>query len=472
MHRFFIALLLLLPLVQLAAAGGLVETFIGPDGRSIDKITVPGIPEEQRVPGPIAVPSRNTVLLSGVPAFNWCYGCSATSAAMMAGYYDRHEYGHIYTGPANGGVMPLNNSIWGYGECTLSATHQGYDGLATAGHVDRFWVDYGDSGNDPFGGGDPTSTYWGCTTDYMGTNQDWWGNSDGATTFWNYTNGSPLHDYTDCEDNADRSRDGTHGMKLFFESRGYSVSTNYNQYIYGHEGNTIGFTYTQYKNLIDAGIPVIIQVSGHSMLGVGYESTSSTIYIHDTWDHNVHTMNWGGSYSNMQHYGVSVVQLDDPPTYTVSGTILSGGTTPLGGVAITATGGYATMTNSNGQYSISVPYWWTGTVIPSKAGYVFTPQTRDYADISSNSTGQNYTAWDVTQEPQNISIQRTPTQLKISWDPYGTGVYRVYAFDDPADPALVNVSSQGTFSLEQGRVVWTASQPAAQYKFYHVRVYY
>ncbi|MFO8112804.1 MAG: hypothetical protein R6T92_09885, partial [Desulfosalsimonadaceae bacterium] len=113
-----------------------METLIGPDGRSIDKITVPGIPEEQRVPSPIAVPSRNTVLLSGVPAFNWCYGCSATSAAMMAGYYDRHEYGHIYTGPANGGVMPLNNSIWGYGECTLSATHQGYDGLATAGHVE------------------------------------------------------------------------------------------------------------------------------------------------------------------------------------------------------------------------------------------------------------------------------------------------------------------------------------------------
>ncbi len=470
MNKLALALILLINF-QIALAGNLVERVIAPDGRFLDKITVPGIPVEERVPGPVAIPTRSTVLLDGVPAFNWCYGCSATSAAMMAGYYDRHDYGHIYTGPANEGVMPLNNAIWGYGECPLSATHQGYDGLSTAGHVDRFWVDYGDSGNDPYGG-DPTSTYWGCTTDYMGTNQDWWGNSDGATTFWNYTDGSPLHDYTDCEDNADRSRDGTHGMKLFFESRGYSVSTNYNQYIYGHEGNTIGFTYTQYKNLIDAGIPVVIQIAGHSMLGLGYESTSNVIYIHDTWDHNLHTMTWGGSYSNMQHYGVSVVQLDPPPTYTVSGTILLGGSAPLGGVTVSATGGYEAATNTSGQYSISVPYWWTGTITPSKAGFVFSPGTRDYANVSANSTGQNYTAWDITQEPQNISIEKTAAQIKISWDPYGTGVYRVYAFDDPADPAPVNISAQGTFGLEQGRVVWTAAMPGSGHKFYYVRVYY
>ena len=82
--------------------------------------------------------------LSNVPAFDWSYGCSATSAAMLFGYYDRTDYGSMYTGATNGGVCPLDNSVWGHttypgvtcGECPLSATHNGIDGRAIKGHVD------------------------------------------------------------------------------------------------------------------------------------------------------------------------------------------------------------------------------------------------------------------------------------------------------------------------------------------------
>lgn len=45
-----------------------------------------------------------------VPAFNWSFGCSATSAAMIAGYYDRNGFDNMYAGPTNGGLMPLDNS--------------------------------------------------------------------------------------------------------------------------------------------------------------------------------------------------------------------------------------------------------------------------------------------------------------------------------------------------------------------------
>ncbi|MBP7205721.1 MAG: hypothetical protein KBA54_04305, partial [Candidatus Cloacimonetes bacterium] len=98
-----------------------VSSFPGPDGRLIDRIKVPGIPVEKRVPGPVATPGRSAVILSNVPAFDWCYGCSATSAAMIAGYYDRTSHSNVYAGPTGGGVMPLNNSSWGSGECPLSA---------------------------------------------------------------------------------------------------------------------------------------------------------------------------------------------------------------------------------------------------------------------------------------------------------------------------------------------------------------
>jgi hypothetical protein len=311
---FLVLSMILVPLF--ATNDYVVQTYRGPDGRMIDKVIVPGIPVDKRVPGSIAIPTRSTVMLAGVPAFDWSYGCSATSAAMMAGYYDRHDHGHTYMGPTNGGLMPLTNSTWGSGECPLSATHQGYDGLATAGHVDRFWTN--NSGSDPWGTSDPTGTYNGCTADYMGTNQEWWGNIDGSTTFYNYVDGSPLFDPADGTTGPPYGRDGIHGLRLFFESRGYSVSTNYNQYINGWDGNRIGYTYDDFKASINAGIPVMIQIEGHSMVGVGYESTSSTIYVHNTWDYNVHTMTWGGIYSGMAHYGVSVIQLNPPPIISLN----------------------------------------------------------------------------------------------------------------------------------------------------------
>ncbi|MCK5212589.1 MAG: hypothetical protein KAQ74_01595, partial [Dehalococcoidia bacterium] len=223
------------------------------------------------------------VALSEVPAFDWCYGCSATSAAMMFGYYDRTGYPDMYTGPTNGGVCPLDNSVWGAGESPLSATHQGYDGLGVEGHVDDYWSSYG-STSDPYYGNWTEHGYADCTADFMGTNQyNNWHNSDGSTTFFFYPDGSPIYDYSGSESAGTPKRDGCHGMRLFVESRGYSVVQNYNQYIYGFNGISAGFTFANYVSEIDAGRPVFIQVSGHTMLGVGYD-TGDTVYVHDTWN--------------------------------------------------------------------------------------------------------------------------------------------------------------------------------------------
>jgi len=309
--RMCLCLLLLTLAAGLCADPFTARTFPDADGRLIEIRNVPGIPVGMRDPGPIAQPGRSAVIIPGVPAFDWSYGCSATSGAMIAGYYDRGIYSHIYTGPTNGGAMPLNNSAWGNGECPLSATHQGYDGLLTPGHVERFWTD--SSGSDPFGTGDPTGTYNGCTADYMGTNQDWWGNGDGSTNFFYYTDGSPLYDAADFTAYTPHARDGMHGLRLFFESRGYAVTTNYNQFILGYEGNSYGYDLAQFQASIDAGKPVLIQIQGHTMVGIGYESTDSTIYVLNTWDYSVHSMTWGGTYSGMQHFGVCVIELGPTP---------------------------------------------------------------------------------------------------------------------------------------------------------------
>jgi hypothetical protein len=207
----------------------LVRTLFDEEGQAIDEIIFPWRPPEIKaaaayVPEPNIEMGINT--LSNVPAFNWVYGCSATSAAMLMGYYDNNGYENMYTGPANGGVCPLDNSVWGAGESPLSATHQGLDGLATRGHVDDYWVGYGSTAPDPFDGNWPEHTHADCTADFMGTNQDSLGNSDGSTTFYYYPSGVPLYNYN-CGSNC---RDGGYGLKLFVDSRSYSVfhdGTNY-----------------------------------------------------------------------------------------------------------------------------------------------------------------------------------------------------------------------------------------------------
>jgi len=302
----------------------LVRTFVDEQGRQIDEIIVPGRPPEIKAPV-AAVPEPNSAMgintLPNVPAFDWCHGCSATSAAMMFGHYDNHNYTNMYAGPTNGGVCPMNNSVWGSGECPLSATHQGYDGLGEKGHVDDYWYAY-NSTIDPYYGNWTEHTYADCTADYMGTNQYHnWQNTDGSTRFYFYTDGSPLYDYSGCEPGK---RDGCHGVKLFVESRGYSVVTNFNQYIYGYDGNTKGFTFSDFQSEIDAGRPVLIQVEGHTMLGYGYNTAGQIIYIHDTWDYSDHQMTWGGSYSGMQHYGVTVIQPDSPTAPSVTTNDASG----------------------------------------------------------------------------------------------------------------------------------------------------
>lgn len=300
-----------------------VETFTAEDGQQIDVITITGRPPAIKAMS-VTVPEPNKAMgintLPHVPAFDWSYGCSATSAAMLFGYYDNDGYHtNAYTGPTNAGVCPMDNSSWGqtwwvdqwYSECPLSATHNGIDGRAIFGHIDDYWVDYEDPGPDPFAGNWSEHSHGDCTGDFMGTNQAGFYNVDGGTTFWNFTNGAPFgEDDVTTYLNPSTDRDGGHGLQLFAESRGYVVSDWYNQYI-DTEGLTYGFTFSQYKAEIDAGRPVLIHVTNHTMLGYGYDDSTSTLYIHDTWDYSNHSMIWGGTYSGLDHYGVTIFQLED-----------------------------------------------------------------------------------------------------------------------------------------------------------------
>ncbi len=277
--------------------------------------------------GWIDIPKAAT-LLPDFPSFNWVFGCSAVSAAMIAAYYDRNAYPNLYTGPTHGGVCPVTDTLWPtwldgvfdrYPNNPLIASHQGVDGHAGRGSIEDYWVSYGSSAKDPYiTKGWPQHTWSDAMGDFMKTSQSAYDNTDGATSFYNFTS-SPNKLTCDAMENYGVAHtDGTYGRKLFYEERGYEVAECYSQMTDNKIGG--GFSFADYKVQIDAGHPVLINLEGHSMVGFGYNGTN--MLIRDTWDsnpNNIYSMPWGGSYSGMDLYSISIVRLEDPysePTVT------------------------------------------------------------------------------------------------------------------------------------------------------------
>jgi hypothetical protein len=291
------------------------------DGTQLDRMTINGPPkpppgyELERAPvEPSALNQPGLTSSLPVPAYSWVFGCSAVSASMIGAYFDRNGLPNIYTGPTDGGVMPMNNSVWPtwkdgandwYPGNPLAASRNGSDGRVIRGSIDDYWDAYNSGAQDPYITGGWAQHTWGdAFGDYMKTSQSAYGNVDGSTLFYTWTsNAGPLTCATMASEHV-ADQDGTYGRKLFYEARGYTVADCYSR----KTDNTItgGFSFADYKALIDAGYPILLNLEGHSVVGVGYLDPS-TVYLNDTWDYETHSMTWGGSYIDMPLLSVSVV---------------------------------------------------------------------------------------------------------------------------------------------------------------------
>jgi hypothetical protein len=289
------------------------------DGTSISGYIINGPPtpppqyEAERASS--LMPIINAITLPNFPSYNWVFGCSSVSGAMIAAYYDRGAYPNMYTGPTNSGVMPVTDTSWphwsdgytSYPNNPLIASKNGVDGRVTSGSIDDYWVKYGSNSPDPYITNGWTQHAWGTAIgDYMKTSQSAFSNTDGSTSFYGFPGSNAKLTCSAMEGYGIATRDGTYGRKLFFEARGYSVGDCYNQ----NTDNNVsgGFSLANFKTEIDAGYPVLLNLAGHSIVGYGYEG--STIYIRDTWSsdpNNTPTMPWGGSYSGMNLLSVSIV---------------------------------------------------------------------------------------------------------------------------------------------------------------------
>jgi hypothetical protein len=293
------------------------------DGTQLSRYLITGPPQpppeyqDERAASVKSIDSG--VILPDFPSFSWVFGCSAVSGAMIAGYYDRNGYPNMYTGPTNGGVMPITDTSWptwddgdpnypNYPNNPLIASHNGVDGRSIKGSIDDYWVRYGSVAIDPFINNWAQHTWETAIGDFMKTSQSTYGNTDGSTSFYFNPYSNAKLTCSNMENSGIAAYDGTYGRKLFYEARGYTVTDCYNQ----NTDNNVagGFSLANFQAEINAGNPVLLNLAGHSIVGYGYDG--STVYIRDTWSNNpayTPTMQWGGSYSGMELLSVSVVRL-------------------------------------------------------------------------------------------------------------------------------------------------------------------
>lgn len=212
-----------------------------------------------------------TMLLSNVPDYAWQYGCSPTSATMLAAYYA--DNGH--DGLSYSNLMPGFSSVPLNSFSDPSVVDSVINTMAT------------DMGTDKGAPASPAGT--------------------GDTTFWYLTNGA---EWTVADDLAYGYTPSLEdGLYEYVTNAGYHITTSdvFNQLIYGYNGNTQGFTFAQYENQINQGMPLLIELNGHTMLGYGYSNDggSDTVYVHDTWNSGGGSMTWGGSYGGYDMVAVT-----------------------------------------------------------------------------------------------------------------------------------------------------------------------
>ena len=78
-----------------------------------------------------------------------------------------------------------------------------------------------------------------------------------------------------------------------------------------------------------------------------------------------------------------IVKVKFPP-------VISGSVDSLDGVTMNGLPGNP-VTSGGGAYSATVSYGWSGTVIPSKTGYIFSPTNKTYSNLIADQTSENYT---------------------------------------------------------------------------------
>jgi len=146
-------------------------------------------------------------------------------------------------------------------------------------------------------------------------------------------------------------------------------------------------------------------------------------------------------------------------TLTTGDVTISGNAGIAGATLTYENGGTQTaIADINGDYSIDIPFGWSGTVTPSKSGYTFSPDSKTYTAFTSDQTGQNYTVTSCTAPGSgtvnwSVAFGSCPSGAKFI---IPSGLNVVLDSDISIDEDL-EVQSGGSFDANSNTVTLTGS---------------
>jgi hypothetical protein len=155
----------------------------------------------------------------------------------------------------------------------------------------------------------------------------------------------------------------------------------------------------------------------YELPGIGTSSTGGEL-PHNYYDLSVFLHLWPSGeilsyllYSNEGNLDDQEFETTDEDTWKeISGYIRKSDNTPVSSVFIdfSNNGGF-TSTNSNGYYSKLIQHGWSGSAVPSFSdGWSFNPSIRNYSNVTSNISNQNFTAI-----PPIVNITVNPTSINF-----------------------------------------------------------
>ena len=273
-----------------------------------------------------------------MPQAEYMYGCSATAIGMLLGYYDLYGY-------------TFGSKTYDYSKLipgTITVNSRGSDGgsiydmkdpsvlakfIASTEYVDRFYETSSATEKQySFVNGDPEQglnvSVWNCLADYLGTGQYWRGNVDLSTCNYfgslEWVQNTKQTEWINGENIPAKYVDFKYGLSLYVESVGYKLDAEKTE-SYEIED----FTFSMFKNEIDAGRPVLISLEnyygnyGHMVVAYGYNDYNQTIIFDDTYRSDCR-MKWYGTYEYSDEFysirGVTTVvfEVEDPEPPTKS----------------------------------------------------------------------------------------------------------------------------------------------------------
>lgn len=121
--------------------------------------------------------------------------------------------------------------------------------------------------------------------------------------------------------------------------------------------------------------------------------------------------------------------LSEQPAQDYIATVTISGNTGLGGVVLYYIDGIPKniLSDSNGDFVITIPYGWIGSITPYAAGYKFYPINRSYDYVSLNQGAQNYEAFQKPSYPSPIQPPQDDRVLELRptfiWSPVSDATF-------------------------------------------------